>query len=143
VQLAERVQALPGVEEVQGQQAAGTIEAHVRCIVDVAFQQLNACVQRAQCLLGQREHRRGRIHAQQLPARLRLRKGLQLQPTPGTEYQHAALRGNAFGQQQATHLLQGEETGHLAQRCFGIAGHRLRVGERGHARTPAAGDIPL
>jgi len=137
------VQALPGIEEVQGQQAAGPIEAQIGRIVDVAFQQLHARHQRTQCLLGQGQHRRGRIHAQQLPARLRLGKSLQLQPATGAQHQHTALRGNAFGQQQAAHLLQGEEAGHLAQRRFGIAGHRLRVGERGHARIPAAGDIPL
>jgi hypothetical protein len=81
-------------------------------------------------LLGEIEHRRGRVHAVKNPARLRLREGPQFQAAAGAENEHLCIFGGALGQKDRRHGQHGIVAGNEARWSLRVFRHHLRIGER-------------
>ena len=120
------------IEKMQREQAGRGIEGASRRILDVALLQLNAGVERPKRALGLLQHLRGRIDAHECPARLGFCQGSQLQTSAGAQHQHVCVWRSVLRQQNRRHAVQVGKTGHEARRPFGVARHRLGIGEGGH-----------
>lgn len=114
---------------MQGQQAGRRIERSAGGAVDIAFVQLHPRGQGTEGLLGQRQHLRRGIDPAEAPARVCGGKGFQLQPAAGPQDEDMRILGRAFGQEDAGHLLQRQEAGHLPHRPLGIPRHHLGIGK--------------
>ncbi|MHC2345108.1 hypothetical protein ACVMIL_006274 [Bradyrhizobium barranii subsp. barranii] len=118
------------IDEVQSQKACRAVERSRRCIVDIALMQMRARCERTQRLCRQIEHRRGRIHAIESPARLGLREGPQFEAAAGTERQYPGVFRRALGQQDRGHRQHRIVAGNEARRSLSVFRHHLRIGER-------------
>jgi len=76
---------------------------------------------RTQRRAGELEHLRRRIDAVEVPARLHVAQGLQLQPTAGAEHQDVRVARRAFGQQHGCHPVQVPQARHDLRRSLCIA----------------------
>ena len=123
---------------MQGQQAGGCIERSLRRVVDIAVIQTRARCERPKRPFGQLEHLGRRVDAVEGPARMGLRKCLQLQPASGAKNQHFGIFRDALRKQERRHALHGAVAGHETRWSIGVASHRLRIGEWGHPLAHAA-----
>lgn len=134
VQLLQGLQALGRRQEMERQQAGRAVERACRRTVDIAFVQVHARRERAECGAGEAQHLGGWIDSVEAPRRLHLGEGLQFQSATGAEHRDAGVGRGLFGQQHAGHPVQALQAGHQPRGSFGVARYGGGIGERGHRR---------
>ncbi|KAG1425894.1 hypothetical protein G6F57_023355 [Rhizopus arrhizus] len=113
----QRQQARRGIERARGRR------------IDISLKQIDTPGRRSKRRLRQRQHLRGRIHADETPSRVGVSEYFQLQAASGAQHQDAAIIRDGFCQQQRRHLLKRKKARDLLDGAFGVTGDGLGIGE--------------